>query len=231
MYGNDPMTRKRLREIVKTTRGILGKTRGPLVEIAGPSNKGYAPIGTKKLPNGLIIINLETENGVDVQCDVRNLPFANKSIGGVLMTALTRMPEELAKQPIPEKHRFSPPNHWPHIAKDIENNFKLILGEDLDDPSMSDYTQWSNPEIFDYSLRLAMLRESRRIIEPNGLLIANTLLATEIQIAEQLGFSLVATTASTLEDRRLEGVNGVTVMQLSNPETPAGLIAIQPLQK
>lgn len=226
---DSPISSKALRAVKKTALRLLENTKGPLVEVGGPSGKGFSPIGRRKLPNGLIITNLGPEDGMTAQADVRNLPFANQSIGGILMRSLTRIPEEIARQPIPDSHSFLPPNYWPSIAKDIENNYRLIFCEDIDDADKSDYSPWSNPEIFSYSQRLALLREARRTIEPGGLLIAHSLLGTEIEIAEQLGFSMVATTAESLEDRRLTGIDGFAVMQLADLETPAGEVAVVPL--
>ena len=73
-----------------------------------------------------------------------------------------------------------------------------------------------------YSQRLAMLKEARRTVEPNGVLLATMLSGGEIRLAEQLGFEMTATTVPKIDPHALQYNKGEVLMTLTNMDTPAG---------
>jgi hypothetical protein len=213
------LSRWRLRSI---TREALDHTSGPLVEIGGPSEAGYLAIDKMALPNGLIIGNRVHDDGASLLFDVRDMPFGDKSLGGILMKGLTRIPEERAKT---AKFPGGLSMFHPDVQKADGHIIKL-----LSDSGIGDYSGWNDPEIMKYSLRLALLKEARRTIEPNGVLIVNTLFGGEIRLAEQLGFALIGTTDKEKNLGILIPNHGEFVFQLSDMTTPAGVF-IEELSK
>ncbi|HSW88995.1 MAG TPA: hypothetical protein VLG12_07575 [Candidatus Saccharimonadales bacterium] len=207
------LSRWRLRSIAKNA---LKSTTGPLVEVGGPSKDGFMAIDNTSLPNGLIISNVEPGEVVGVQADVRGLPFADKSLGGILMKGLTRKPEDIAQAP----HEFPdlPAAFQPSTNKADSHLFRLLACE-----KENDYSAWNDPEIMNFSLRLAMLKEARRTLEPGGVLIANTLSGGEIRLAESLGFDIIGTTVDEINRKWIDYNMGEFVFKLSNLKTPAGL--------
>ncbi len=210
-HGGSLRTMRDMR--VATERALRG-TVGPLLEIGGPTAHGYIALDDLKLPHGIIISNIENRDGASVRADVRRLPFAERSLGGIVMQGLTRVPEEITQTPL--MRGGLPIELEPHVSRDIENVFMLLLGE-----VMGDYSGWTDPEIMNYSLRLAMLKEARRTVEPNGVLIATMLSGGEIRAAEQLGFTMAASTVSKIDMRPEHHNSGEVLMTLSDMNTPA----------
>lgn len=207
--------RKSRRTIRAATKAALRATNGPLLEVGGPSSKGYLAVDGLKLPNGVIISNIDGEKDASLVADVRNLPFKAKSLGGIMMQGLTRVPEEIAQAPL--ERPDLPVMFQPHIMRDDGNMLKLLFAD-----KGGDYSGWTDPEIMNYSQRLAMLKEARRTVEPNGVLIATFLSGGEIRLAKQLGFELTASTISDVDYHAMHYNHGEFLMTLTNLDTPAG---------
>jgi len=197
----------------------LRDTSGPLVEVGGPTTRGYISLDRVKLENGLIVLDVEQGmDGVDVVGDIRDFPFAGRSLGGIVMSALTRIPEEIAKSP-DRKMDVHLGNFAPHLMEEIGHRATLLMSERLED-----YSGWNDPQIMNYSLRLAMLRESRRTIEPGGMLLVNTIGGDEIRLAGDLGFELVDTSVKDVSRSITDYNDGEFVFRLADMGTPAGLL-------
>jgi hypothetical protein len=198
-----------------TAMEAISSTSGPLLEVGGPSHTGFMSIDTEKLPNGLIVSNIEHKKEAALLADVRELPFKAKSLGGILMQSMTRMPEEIARAP---HGRGEDLGWWSlDIMQDISNVGRLLVS------APEDHSGWGDTELTGYSLRLALLKEARRTIEPNGVFIATSLSGGEIRLAEQLGFELKA---ASINDRSLDIAvynHGEFVFTLDHLDTPAGL--------
>lgn len=203
------------REIRSAAHTSLRHTTQPLLEIGGPTEHGFVALGKKRLPNGVIISNVEPTEGASQIVDVRKLPYERQSLGGVLMSALTRMPEEFAKAPreVEGVHM----DYQPRSIYAVGEMLKLVLCE-----REQDYSLWGDEDFMNFNLRLAMLKEARLKVEPNGVIIANTLLSGELRLAKQLGFEMAATTVPEI-NRHIAGYNfGEFVLTLADLETPAG---------
>jgi hypothetical protein len=203
-------------QLRRATQTALRRTTKPLLEVGGPTSKGYLSIGRRRLPHGLIISNVEHTKGASLHADVRRLPFKAQSLGGILMQGLTRMPEEIARGP--REVEGVPMKFQPSSMDETGNILKLIFGA-----RDGDYSSWVDEEIMGYSLRPALLREARRTIEPHGVFIAALLSPSEIRLAGQLGFELTASTLPDSSDKPhpLEYQQAEFLLTLANMETPA----------
>lgn len=203
----------------EATRTALQKTTGPLLEVGGPSRSGFIVIDNLRLPNGLIVSNFEPVDGASLTADVRNLPFVNRSLGGILMKGLTSTPEVLVAEGRGDGY---PRNS--RALRDAGNMAYLSY----EAPRQNDYSAWSDPEIIGFSQRIALLREARRTIEPNGVLVIAGMSRGEIGLAEQLGFELQASTRHTIDHMPLATNYGEFLMTLVNLSTPAGIASQAP---
>lgn len=213
VYSDSRQQRQSMRS---ATKKALGETTKPLLEVGGPTTKGYIALDGVKLPNGIIISNIAPEKGASLLADVRNLPFASKSLGGIVMQGLTRIPEEIAQAP--RQLEGIPIEFQPDIMNDNGNLLKILFAA-----REEDYSGWGDQDIMNYSQRLAMLKEARRTVEPNGLLLATMLSGGEIRLAEQLGFEMTATTVPEIDPHALHYNKGEVLMTLTNMNTPAGI--------
>lgn len=201
--------------IQSATRNALRNTTNPLLEVGGPTEHGFVALGRKRLPNGIIISNFEPTKGASQIVDVRNIPYPQKSLGGVVMSALTRVPETIAKAPL--ERSDLPVAFQPHLMDDLRNTLKIIFSA-----KEGDYSPWLDKSIMDFSQRLAMLREARLKVEPQGVVIANTLSGGELRLAEDLGFSMESTTVDEVTHAAHLYNYGEFLLVLNDMETPAG---------
>lgn len=208
-------SRQQRRSMRNATKQALRGTTKPLLEVGGPTTKGYIALDGVKLPNGIIISNITPEKGASLLADVRRLPFAAQSLGGIVMQGLTRVPEEIAQAP--RQLEGVPSELQPHLMADTGNLLKILFAA-----RDEDYSGWGDPDIMNYSQRLAMLKEARRTVEPNGVLLATMLSGGEIRLAEQLGFEMTATTVPEIDPHALHYNKGEVLMTLANMDTPAG---------
>ncbi|HEY0964889.1 MAG TPA: hypothetical protein VGE13_00230 [Candidatus Saccharimonadales bacterium] len=210
---NDDSSRAERRNLRRETLAALAHTNGVLLEIAGPTPGGFAALGKSKLPNGIVISNFEPTEGASQIVDARNIPYPAHSIGGIAVSALTIMPEEIAKSKVETVAGFDP-----GVLKNL-GNMIVLLGCEED----KSYSRWNDPEILSYSQRLAMLREARLKLQPGGVLLVKQMLGGELRLAEQLGFLLKATTVKDINIKADEPNTGEFLFVLNDLDTPAGL--------
>jgi hypothetical protein len=204
-----------IKAIQGATKSALQKTTRPLLEVGGPTKHGFYALGRKRLPNGIVISNFEPTEGASQIVDVRDIPYPPKSLGGIVMSALTRTPEEIAKAP--KENPDIPSSLRPNLLDDLGNVMQIILSE-----KEGDYSPWVDNDIMGFSQRLAMLREARLKVEPHGVIIANTLSGGELRLAENLGFSMEATTVNEVTHAAHLYNYGEFLLVLNDLETPAG---------
>jgi hypothetical protein len=130
------------------------------------------------------------------------------------MKSLTALPEEIARARQPE-----------HTIRNKGNVLRLLMA-----PVNKDYSGWADPDVIGFSQYIALLKEARRTVEPNGILIATRLSGGEIQLAEQLGFEHTASTIKNVDTDLLshERNVGEFLLTLTNLDTPAGKVAELP---
>jgi hypothetical protein len=207
-------SRKLRCEMRVATEEALKATTKPLLEVGGPSTGGFIALDGLKLPHGIIISNIDGNEGASIRADIRNLPFANQSLGGIVMKALTPFPEEVAEAQRPGR-----------VMQDIGNTLRLLMAS-----ANKDYSGWTDPEVIGFSQHIALLKEARRTVEPNGILLATRLSSGGIQLAEELGFELTASTIKNVDTDLFshERNVGEFLLTLTNLDTPAGKIAELP---
>ncbi|HSH18629.1 MAG TPA: hypothetical protein VK978_04555 [Candidatus Saccharimonadales bacterium] len=192
--------RRRTHEAMQS---MVNNVNGPFLEVGGPTEKGYKSLNNITIPNGLIISNIDNETGVDMLADVRALPFGARKLGGVVVSCLSRIPEERANLYPDAATSFS----WGDIYQ-----ADMYADNLLRNTHNGQVAGWNDSEVMSFSLRLSLLRQARRIVEPRGLLIAQRFSTDEIGLAETLGFEIM-----TEFDKKSE-----VVMQLNDMRTPAG---------
>ena len=66
----------------------LKRADGPILEVGGPTAKGYQMIGRRVL-RGTIVSNISPRDSLDVIADAHHLPFENKTFAAVLSSAFS----------------------------------------------------------------------------------------------------------------------------------------------
>lgn len=192
------------RRTQETMQSLVDNINGPLLEIGGPTEKGYKSLDKITIPTGLIISNIEKQTGLDMLADIRSLPFGPRKLGGVIVSCLSRIPEERANLFPDAATSFS----WNDIYQADMHTDELLCNT-----RNGTVTGWNDTEVMNFSLRLSLLRQARRTVEPEGLLIAQRFNDEEVDLAKTLGFEIVADFNKKTE----------VVMQLNEMRTPAGL--------
>jgi len=76
---------------------VLKQVQGPLLEVGGPTMRGYVTIDVSRLPRRLWITNItrnfcppdvKDQGHIDMEANATNLPFADKSIGAEFVSCL-----------------------------------------------------------------------------------------------------------------------------------------------
>lgn len=144
--------------------------KGPVVEIAGPTPRGYRIIDNK-LPSNPFITNSEQSEKlgyIDALVDARCLPLKLGSVGMLLVSCIP----------------ITPPEENQKTFTDITRAF-----------AMNEYKIYPNRPYpkSDYRLnqRITIIEEASRVLEPNGLLVWLGGLEEDIDVAEQNGLNLV----------------------------------------
>ena len=203
------------RALRKVTHRALKETHGLLLEVAGPTEDGFVSLGRGKLPNGLLISNVDNSDharfgslkkeNIDLFADARHLPFPAHSLGGIVTRGLVIVPDEV-------KTAFSGAIFDPATTEAKGQLMQLTM----------DDAEWENEQILKGNLRAALLREARRAIEPGGLYIAHMPMDIEVQAAQQLGFEQIAGPKFKQGSNIFAPREGDVIMRLTNMDTPAG---------
>ena len=183
---------------------------GPIVEIAGPTSRGYATLNGMSLPTKPIISNVNSPTTapnlslsrdpinsldkavLDVVADARALPFADNTIGMLMVSALTL--GDFAKDR--QDKRESGPLDTPEKKKAWDDEYIRKHQERVDSVLSkialnvgADLTAAKMPEAQE-SARIGFLLEAKRALKPNGLLVAACMRNEDILLASKLGFEI-----------------------------------------
>lgn len=81
---------------------------GPLIEIAGPTARGYALVDFSRVDKELLVTNvISDEPEVDCLADATHLPFRDNSVGTIFVSGI---PKVFRPKAIPEIQRVLEPN-------------------------------------------------------------------------------------------------------------------------
>lgn len=207
-----------------TAQTLLANLRRPVVEVGGPTTGGFLAFNDTTVPAGIITSNvLETPDPhapeAILKADVRGLPFPDKSIGAIVTRSLTMIPEKAAAH-----LEFDEIGNELSIARSYEDMYTmaLIANEQDDEGRYTALELWSDEETMQHSLRLAVMREARRVLEPGGLYITSDPMGVELQLLERLGFTIQATTSEKVS-YSFDAINeGEFILALTDTSTPEG---------
>lgn len=120
-YRRNHLEHSRLRKILRsfgwnrpqTAKGYnleqdISNRLGPLIEIAGPTTKGYALVDFNHVDKELLVTNvISDEPEVDCLADATHLPFKDNSVGAIFVSGI---PKVFRPKTIPEIQRVLEPN-------------------------------------------------------------------------------------------------------------------------
>jgi len=186
----------------------LAQTKGPALEIGGPTRNGFKMLENIDFPNKLIISNISPENDDIANIDIMNLPYENGSLGCIIAS---RLPISLLDT---------------NCVNDINNTINTI-GLFADDVSKLKYDKLHDKEFIRISPRIALIAEASRTLERNGLLITKHLLQSELSLVRGLGFDLLYHIESSRNEHQDGWKRGEYVFQLKNNDHLAGVFAVK----
>ena len=194
-------------------QALVDTTDAPFLEVGGPSTSGFSSLNNVVLHNGLAISNVINSEGVNLLADVRRLPLANISIGGLLVANLNRLADGAGGDP-----------RTGYIDFVAINGLHTIVEELHEDTASGNYQSWQDKSLHDSALRVAMLSEARRVLRPGGLLIMRGAEELELGLADHLGFDYKLGMAN-FEDLPFKAwpYHDEHVLQLNRMQTGAGI--------
>ena len=194
-------------------QALVDTADAPFFEVAGPTRVGFTSLDGVTLRHGVTISNIYPTAGVDVMADVRQLPLANKSIGGLLVSCLVKLADSDCIDP------------WTgYVDTQAISGIYGVTYELYGNTLRGDYKDWHDKELHNYALRVALLSEARRVLQPGGLLIMRGTEDLELEVAHHLGFDHKLD-ISGREDLPLKARadDNEHVLQLNRMQTGAGL--------
>jgi len=169
----------------------LRSAKGPVLEIGGPSARGYYFLENRTLPSRPVIgnidqllmevesSNLREDAGIDIILDGRDLPFADNSLGVVLSSHLPKFDDEYQVV-------------GPLTEKDFDQQvgvFAISYAKKLlEDVGQSGHV---DSEALRSSLRLAVANEVYKKLLPGGLYFTDCE-SFEVEAYEAAGFEVLA---------------------------------------
>jgi SAM-dependent methyltransferase len=194
-------------------QALVDTTDAPFFEVAGPTPRGFSSLHGVVLPHGLAISNIHRSEGVNLLADVRQLPLANKSISGLLVSCLNRLADGAGGDPLT--------GYFDIMAI---NGIRKTLDELHEDTASGDYERWHDQSLHNRALRIALLSEARRVLRPGGLLIMRGTQELELGLAHHLGFDYKLG-MSSFEDLPFKAWphHDEHVLRLNRMETGAGI--------
>jgi hypothetical protein len=175
---------------------IISGIKGPVLEVAGPTTKGFELLEDIRLPSRPLITNLyrnpgnpETTNKLDslvldALIDATNMPIKDKSVG-VLLVSCFPWVKYGSQHGTSVASRREIGRRWKERVKtreDHQKEFEKNLGK----------LGVSGAAAISMDERIKFYAEARRIIEPGGLLIARGLDHIDLAILGEMGFMLKA---------------------------------------
>ena len=163
-------------EVTDVINTCLSNTKGLALEIGGPTEKGYLLLKNVEFPNKLVISNAYPEDEETACIDVTTrLPFEAGSVGCVISSCL------------PVVDLLNPLRDAREINL-VLKNINLLA----DDVAIGKYDKLHSDAFANISPRIALIRESCRVLEDGGLFVIKSLLKSELKIIQELGFEEIA---------------------------------------
>lgn len=195
-------------EIFATLNDYLANTKGPALEIGGPTRNGFKILENVDFPNKLIISNISPEDDDTASIDIMNLPFEDGSLGCIIAS---RLPLSLVDTDCANEIRAT--------MNDID-----LLVEEI---SNSRFDRLSDKSFVKTSPRIALIAEARSKLERNGLLITKHLLNSELTLVKALGFDLLYHIKSANDAHNDNWRRGEYVFQYKGNDHLLGDIAVK----
>lgn len=163
----------------------------PIIEIGGPSVNGYYFLNEIDLPTKPIISNVRTDTmsshayankikeQIEQVVDGRHMPFEDKSVGTILMSAMSRTDDWYAYLSEQEQ------NDQNNIEKE---KIELILAEQEEELAALGILDHKDAK---HSQRVQIYHEVNRVLVDGGIYIGNGALS-DVQALVVLGYKLVA---------------------------------------
>lgn len=195
-------------EIFATLNDYLANTKGPALEIGGPTRSGFKVLENVDFPNKLIISNISPEDDDIANVDVMNLPFEDGSLGCIIAS---RLPLSLDDT---------------DCVNEIRATMDVI---DLlaDEITNSRFDKLSDRDYINISPRIALIVEARSKLERNGLLVTKHLLDSELTLVKALGFDLLYHIGSANNLHEDDWRRGEYVFQYKGNDRMLGNISVK----
>lgn len=150
---------------------LVSEARGPIIEVGGPTAAGYNLLGnTALLPGSPIVSNLKLLPDAHIAFDAKAMPFPDSSVGMFLARCI------------------SDADFFAHPSANTGEKQKQLAAL-----AVEEYEQLAADTSFVpvYNLRLSILKEMRRTIKPNGIVIFERLSEQDIMCSEKIGLTAV----------------------------------------
>lgn len=186
----------------------LSQTKGPALEVGGPTKHGFKILEGVEFPNKLIISNILPENEDIANIDIMDLPYDNESLGCIIASCLPISP----------------------LGEDCDNGIdsaNIIINLFANDISNFRYDKLCDKEFIKISPRIALIAEASRTLERDGLLFTKHLLQSELNIIKDLGFDLLYFIKLSDYEQQCNWKRGEYVFQLKNRDCLAGIFAVK----
>lgn len=185
----------------------LNNTKGPLVEIGGPTSDGYNLIDINKLKKKVLTSNLfpgapkfsnpdDTEfdtlnfyGKVDFMADAHNLPLQDNLTGAVFVSCLGGEHFKDLAVELKDK-KFKPSSHINSAIPSEEERQRGIIIKSMSS-NFYEPGRYAKMAKQKRILREGSMREALRVLEPNGLLVWQGGEVEDLEFATQNGFEPV----------------------------------------
>lgn len=195
-------------EVASILNDYLAQTKGPALEIGGPTRDGFRILENIDFPNKLIISNVSPESDDIANIDIMNLPYGDGALGCIIAS---RLPISLCDT---------------NCTSEI-NATMVAIGLLADDISKLKYDKFHDRDFIGTSPRIALIAEARRTLEVNGLLITKHLLRSELNLVKDLGFDLLYHIKSSKNEHNDDWQRGEYVFRLKDNASLVGTAAVK----
>ena len=159
------------------TLDLIATIKGPIVEVGGTTHKLIDP---ELLPHKPITTNRKKwgEESIDLITDGKALPFADKSIPMIMADHISLADLiEYESYIHSEDPATTPQERQGDIKEFAKKDYRLFI---------------ENPDSeIKYNLRINIMREINRVVEPGGIVAFGALNDLDMQVAETLGWSTI----------------------------------------
>jgi hypothetical protein len=194
----------------------VAKIPGPIVEMAGPSTRGYTFLHNVDLPSKPFITNYRGNGASNIEkkgtgansitpldqlvlsalADVRAFPVADESVGMVLFANITNADERELIDRQKKGATYAEASEW---ASDALDKAREQAMQALDTQNTDTLNNIESP-------RIAAIFQASRVLKPGGILIARGIEEEETELLNAFGLELVMHTPSEWNDYEAYGL-------------------------